>query len=244
MRRITLCLSLLGAIALVPAAYAQDLAHSNGGNEPGTGRMVAMSINSNSETSIAASPSEVDHGTPVTVTADVQPTQGGPMPTGTVSFFVGGMQIGTATLHNTTASVTISTKDVPTGTFGIYAKYNGDKNYHWSQSDCVYVTVLCDSNTTSDMAASPSWIYPGTVVTLATDVSQNQGGPNPTGTVIFFEGPDCQHYLGSAPIINGVATLQVNTMSATHGAYSFTSYYLGNGTYLPSTSETDWVWVQ
>jgi hypothetical protein len=239
MRRTALCLAIIssmGALALVPVTHAQDLEK----RQP----MVGMTASSNSETSLAVSPTLVDHGTPVTFSADVQPTQGGPEPTGTVGFYLGGYLLGTAPVKNTVASITFPTRNVPTGTYGIYAKYSGDSNYKGSQSDKQYFGVNCQSNSTSDMAASPSWIYPGTVITLATDVSQNQGGPNPTGTVLFFEGPNAEYYLGSAPIINNVATLNVNTKGASHGAYQFTSYYTGDKIYLPSTSETDWVWVQ
>lgn len=235
MRRSQLLFSLVVALALVPAAYSQDTAR----------HMVALTTStSGSETSLAVSPTQVDHGTPVTLKADVQPTQGGPEPTGTVSFYIGGYLVGCAPVSGTTAQVTISTRNIPTGTYAVYAVYSGDKNYKSSTSSDNYFSVLCDSNSTSDMAASPSWIYPGTPVTLSTDVSPNQGGPIPTGTVLFFEGKDCAHYLGSAPLIAGVATLTVATSGLPQGTYQVTSYYTGDSIYLPSTSETDYVWVQ
>jgi hypothetical protein len=118
-----------------------------------------------------------------------------------VSFYIGGYLVGCAPVSGTTAQVTISTRNIPTGTYAVYAVYSGDK-------------------------------------------TPNQGGPIPTGTVLFFEGKDCAHYLGSAPLIAGVATLTVATSGLPQGTYQVTSYYTGDSIYLPSTSETDYVWVQ
>jgi hypothetical protein len=184
----------------------------------------------------------VFHGTPVTLTADVQPTNGGPSPTGTVSFYADGWLLGCVPLKGTTASITISTYNVTPGTFTLTAVYSGDKNYKSSTSNISTVVVSCDSNSTSDMSASPSSLLPGGIETLATDVSPNQGGPIPTGIVKFYE--IYGTYLGEAPLIDGVATLNINTTGIAPGTYQVYSVYQGSSIYEQSTSETDTVVVE
>jgi hypothetical protein len=225
-------LCLLGTLAFVPAAYSQDV----------VGHKLTAATTSPSETSLAASPSWVFNGTPVTLTADVQPTQGGPAPTGTVTFYENGWLLGTATLKNNTASITAPTLNVPGGTYTLTASYSGDKNYSSSKSSAVTVTVSCDSNSTSDMAASPSSLEPGGIVTLATDVSPNQGGPIPTGVVYFYEIHGT--FLGQATLVWGVATLNINTTGIAPGTYQVYSVYQGSSIYEKSTSETDTIVVE
>ena len=266
MRRILLSLSLLGALSLAPAAFSQDVARiatpvrtpvsgttslvtvpqALDSTKVATRNMVAMFGDKPTITSVAASPSSVFQGTPVTVTADVQSAVGGIAPTGTVGFYVcTGTYLGTATLANHEASITAPTLKIAPGTYMVKAVYSGDSQYASSTSSCVPVTVMNQGNSTSDMAASPSSITPGEIVTLATDVSPNQGGPIPTGVVDFYEVSNGTYfYLGQATLISGVATLYVPTYGLPPGTYHVVSMYLGSSIYEPSTSETDTILVQ
>jgi hypothetical protein len=269
MRRTLFVLSLFGSLALIPAAYAQTAAltrvPASGVNGPASGvtslttapqpldstrlatrNLVALGSDKPTITSIAASPSSVFQGTPVTITADVQTAVGGTAPTGTVSFYVcSGTYLGTATLFDTTASITAPTLKIAPGTYLVKAVYSGDSQYASSSSSCVPVTVMNQGNSTSDMAASPSSITPGEIVTLATDVSPNQGGPIPTGVVDFYEVTNgTYYYLGQATLVSGVATLYVPTTGIPAGTYHVVSVYQGSSIYEPSTSETDTILVQ
>ena len=233
MRNKLFALSFLAALFVAPLAQAQDVVR----------HFTPLVGTAGSETSLAVSPSSIFEGTPVTLKADVQPTNGGPSPTGTVSFYLfGGYLLGSAPVEGTTASLTLPTLKLGTGKYFIDAVYSGDKNYKGSTSSDSYFTVTCDTNSTSDMSASPSSLKPGGIVTLATDVSPNQGGPIPTGTVLFFETHGT--YLGSAPLIAGVATLKVSTAGIAPGTYTVVSVYQGSSIYLPSTSEIDTVVVE
>jgi len=274
MRNFLLSLSVAGCMAFVPAAFAQNAAFSpNHGpaavQAPSQDTQVSDSNllhfqavkagdnvapecgcggggGSNSIIGLAVSPSEVFRGTPVTFSADVQSAVGGSAPTGTVTFFVSGYNVGTSTIKNTVATLTFATRNIGTGTFPVQAVYNGNATFEKSTSTVVsfYIDCGCTTNSTSDMAASPSTLKPGQILTLATDVSPNQGGPDPTGTVLFYAGPNHEYYLGSAPIVNGVATLYVQTKGIAPGTYQVESTYTGNSIYLPSNSETDYINVE
>ena len=233
MRRTLVSLSLLGALSLVPFAYSQQASH-----------IASLSVASNSEISLAISPTLVDSGTPVTLKADVQPTQGGPNATGTVGFYFGGLQIGTAPVSGTVAVLQLDTRAIPNGTFAVTARYNGDSYYQPSVSQPNYFSVVLFSNTNITLASSPSNVDPGTPVVLKADVQPIQGGPNATGYVAFFAGPYGNIYLGSAPISNTVATLSVPTRNIAKGAYPTYAIYLGNSIYKPSISNPSWIYVQ
>ncbi|KJY40339.1 hypothetical protein VR41_15120, partial [Streptomyces sp. NRRL B-1568] len=55
-----------------------------------------------------------------------------------------------------------------------------------------------------------------------------------TGTVSFFDGATL---LGSAPLVGGVATLSVSTLSV--GSHSLTATYNGDTNFAGSTSPVD-----
>jgi hypothetical protein len=191
-------------------------------------------------TGIAISPDSTDNGTPVTFTASVAPSQGKAAPTGTVGFYFGDYLLGTAPVKNGVASLDFSTAPVPDGTFPITAQYNGDNNYQPSHSGGHNLHIRCDSNSEISLAASPSQIYPGTPVNLQADVQPRQGGPSPTGIVLFFDG---NHYLGYANVKGTVANFTVSTRYFPSGTAYFAAVYLGDKIYLPSLSNTSWSYV-
>ncbi len=88
-----------------------------------------------SMTSLASSPNPSSGGQPVKFTAKVT----GATPTGTVTFFDNGTQIGTATLTGGTA--TFTTSSLTTGSHSITARYSGDPNNNASTSAALVQTV-------------------------------------------------------------------------------------------------------
>ena len=81
-----------------------------------------------SSTALTASPSSIQQGQSVTLTATVTSTQAGtPAPTGTVAFVSGNLSLGSAPLANGVAQVTTSA--LPAGTDAVTATYSGDVNY-------------------------------------------------------------------------------------------------------------------
>ncbi len=217
------------ALLFFPEARCQDV------QQP-----VTLTAQAASTTGLAISPDSADNGTAVTFTANVTPVQGKPAPTGTVGFYFGDYLLGSAPVKNGTATLDFSTVPVPNGTFPITATYNGDANYQPSHSGGHNLHIRCDSNSQTSLAASPSQIYPGTPINLQADVQPRQGGPSPTGIVLFFDG---DHYLGYANVKGTVANFTVSTRYFHSGTAYFAAVYLGDKIYLPSLSNTSWSYV-
>ena len=114
-------------------------------------------------TTVAASPASLGIGDSTTITASVSPTTtGSAPPIGTVTFFAGGVSIGSATLSSSgaaaTASTTIAASALNWGSNSITATYSGDAStsttYDGSTSAALQVSVT--SATTMAVASSLS----------------------------------------------------------------------------------------
>jgi hypothetical protein len=90
-------------------------------------------------TAISASPGSSIFGNPVTFTAVVTPSSGSGTPTGTVTFYNGGVSLGTVTLGGGSASITTSSLSV--GVHSMNATYSGDTTYQASASAILPYTV-------------------------------------------------------------------------------------------------------
>ena len=159
----------------------------------------------------------ITHGTSVTFTATVTPTQaGGPGPTGAVTFGDSFGTLGTAPLTNGQAQFT--TSSLPGGgLIEIFASYSGDVNYGFSQTNLVETVNLLA--TTTAVTTSSSTIQQGSSVTLTATVAPVQsGGPALTGTAQFFyafspQGSDT--FIGSpVSLSNGQAQIQTSSLPA------------------------------
>jgi hypothetical protein len=97
------------------------------------------------------------------------------------------------------------------------------------------VSVLLNTaGTKVALTSSPNPSDHGQPVTFTATVSPIiEGAGTPTGTVAFINGPSI---LGSAPLVNGVATLQSSTLTV--GSHSITAAYNGNVMFNGSTSPT------
>ena len=93
--------------------------------------------------SLSSSPNPSNAGQPVTITATVT----GVTPTGTVTFFDGGTQIGSAGLTGGAASIT--TSSLTTGSHSITARYSGDTNNAASTSRVLVQNVNTPSDSTT-----------------------------------------------------------------------------------------------
>jgi trimeric autotransporter adhesin len=86
---------------------------------------------------VTASPATAAVGASVTLTATVNTSSFGNPPTGKMTFSAGGMKLGTVVVTGSSesnaglasATASISTTTLPTGTDTITATYNGDENY-------------------------------------------------------------------------------------------------------------------
>ena len=90
-------------------------------------------------TSVSASTAQLAPGQNVTFTAAVAPQTGTGVPTGSVTFLDGQIQLGAVTLNGGAAS--FSTATLAAGTHTVTTVYSGDSNYAASTSAAVTVTV-------------------------------------------------------------------------------------------------------
>ncbi len=147
-------------------------------------------------------------------------------PTGSVTFFDGGTELGTETL-NTHGFASFSTSDLDLGSHTISAVYSGDDNFNTITSGDLTQVV---TNTTTSLTSSAISSVSGDSLTLTATVSSGAG--TPTGTVTFYDGStlvDSETLDGS-----GVATFTTSSLSI--GNHSITAVYAGDGTYTSSTS--------
>ncbi len=140
-------------------------------------------------------------GTSVTDTATI--TGSGPVPTGSVSFFLcqpadvtaagcvspAGSQVGAAvTLAAGVATSSASTSTTAIGKYCWRAVYSGDGFYdgssHTNATTECFTTVKQPSNTATQSDPKATNVVPGTSVTDTATITGS--GPTPTGTVTFF----------------------------------------------------------
>ena len=203
---------------------------SNAANSPGTIELSGQVLSVQpTQATLSSSSNPAALGTTVTFTAAIsnsQPTAA----TGTVNFFDGTVQIGTANL-NATGVASISTATLTTGSHSITAVYGGD-----TQNGAATSAALIESirqPTTTTLAASPNPSVASTAVTFTATVAGPTGSAAlPTGTVTFSDGALA---IGQGALnASGVATLTISTLVS--GQQNITASYAGDGSDLASQS--------
>lgn len=183
--------------------------------------------------SSSANPSAV--GDTVMLTAVVGAKGGGgPFLTGTVTFYVDGVAVGTAEV-DTTGIATIEVSDLSVGVHAITAEYSGDDVYEGSTSDAYSQTV--DKAYAMIMGDVPGWVTAGQSFTLGATVS-GTGSLTPTGTVTFtlIDENGNETSLGSGTLDEfGYASISASV--ATAGTYQIRIDYSGDANFLAAI---DW----
>jgi hypothetical protein len=174
-------------------------------------------------------PSTVGQG--ITFTATATSKTAGTL-TGTISFFDGATQLGSAVAISG-GMATLSTTALTQGTHSITAKYSGDGTFATSTSSAVSQVVnaapLAATTTAVTSSLNPSPV--GQSVTFTATATSKTAGTL-TGTLSFFDGAT---QLGSAVAISGgMATFSTSALTA--GPHSITAKYSGDGTFATSTS--------
>lgn len=170
---------------------------------------------------VAGSTTSAALGAPVTLTATVAGTS----PTGSVSFFRGGVLLGTATVSGGQASLTLGS--LPLGASDITAAYSGDAANAFATSSSTFSVTVVPAETATVLTTS-AVAAAGAEVVLTATVS---GTGSPAGTVSFYDGATL---LGTASVVNGVATLAVTSLP--EGTASLSAAFSGSTGNLASTS--------
>ena len=135
--------------------------------------------------------------TPVTITETVPPGV-----TGTVTFSNGTTPIGTAPIVGGVATITVPS--LPVGSDPITATTSGDANNNPATSSATIVTVTPGTPVLVAPIVSSNNPPPNTPVTITEPIPSGVSGP-----VQFFDGGTL---LGTAPIVNGQASLTVPSL--------------------------------
>lgn len=198
----------------ITSAYSGD-----GGHLPVTSNKIDQVVNPiPTTTTLTGDPNPSFCGQKVTLTVHVDPTTA----TGQVILF--GDATGSATLVNGEATFSLV---LGTGVKSFGAYYAGDGCHSASQSGKLeQVTVPGPTTTTLTSDPNPSMCEQK--VTLTARVNP----PGATGTVNFF---DSTAAIGSAPVVNGAATLSLPTLA--NGTHSFYAVYKGDDCMLASESD-------
>jgi hypothetical protein len=160
------------------------------------------------------------------LSASIMPgSTGAQSPSGSINFFVDGLQVGSQPLSNLGASVTVLIAD---GTHTFYATYTGDGNYLTSSSASSPLTVS-RSLTTIALSILPVSVSGAGGLQL-TAMLTSSGSGSPSGTITFSNGSTV---LGKVTLSGTSAVL--TTASIVYTNYAFTASYSGDGLFQPST---------
>jgi autotransporter-associated beta strand protein len=166
---------------------------------------------SSTTTVVPSGPSVYGQG--VTFTATVAVGGGSPAPTGTVTFFVDGVNQGTSPLSGA-SQATLTLSNLSAGAHSIVATYNGDSNIAPSNSSPLAYSVSKAGTTTGVNSSLASSYIGQTVNFTATVAAAAPGAGVPTGSVTFY--------------VNGVSKASVLLNGAGQAVYSTNALGVGN----------------
>lgn len=155
-------------------------------------------------------------------------TLGNSTATGTVRFYDGANLLGSATVASGVA--TLSTSTFAVGSHTLTANYLGDGNFSPATSAAVTQVVNLSVAATTALSVSPASIVYGNAATMTATL----GTTAATGTVQFTNAGGT--LLGTAPVVNGIATFTTSSLSV--ASYTITATYSGDTNYATSASAT------
>jgi hypothetical protein len=167
-------------------------------------------------TKLTATPSPVDFGSVLTLTATVTASKG--TAAGTIFFREGPSTLGRATL-NSAGVARLPMYDLAPGMHTFTARYAPTPEFATSVSMALPVTVLAPA--TISFMATPTTAYVGQKVTLSAQVSSIM---NPAGAVNFYDG---KTLLGIANL-TGAETATLAVSFHTGGSHTLTAVYHGD----------------
>jgi hypothetical protein len=193
----------------------------------------------NTVSAVALNPSigAVAVGLPVTLTVNV--TGSGTTPTGTVSFYNGGLNLsnllGTTTLDangNTTFITSFSTA----GAQNLIAVYNGDDTYASNEG---LTSVTTAANATATITSSANNVPVGATPTYTVTLNGNDTLASPAGSVqFFFDGVPLGNVQTLTAGPNNTATASITSPALSAGSHFVTVAYAAASPYAHFTLNT------
>ena len=184
-------------------------------------------------TSLVSSVQQVSQGQLFALSAKVT-AQNSSSVNGSVNFFLGQTQLGSAALISGQANWSGSAAFAP-GQYPITAVYTGDTTDGSSTSNSltliVNATVTPETTTNTVLTVTPSTPAAGQSMQLSSLVTAASGAA-PSGVVNFFVG---QTQVASASLLSGAAGVSINAPSIS-GSYQLTAVYAGNSNDSASSS--------
>ncbi len=179
-------------------------------------------------TTLTSSQATLSDDAALTLTASVSTSTGSTTFGGTVDFYNGTTLLGSATVVNGRAILTVDKSQTSVGTNALRAVFSGDANTAGSTG--TYNQVVVQAVPSMVLSASKQWIYADSYpVTFTVQVNGVASGGLVSffiGSRMFFVDPQC---IGTATVVNGVATLTVGSLPKGNYGWS-ASYSSGNGT--------------
>ena len=209
-----------GLHTALSGVYGGDLCTSTATSAPYS-QMVGRAASSISMTS-DLNPSSC--GVAVKLTATLVPAGG----TGRATFFDGGNLMGTATVNALTGIATLNTSNLLPGVHALTVSYPGDRNFTPSASTGPYNQTVGAAPATVALSSDANPSIWQQAVTLSASVTPATA----SGTVTFR---DSLTTIGSAPLVDGVATL-VKSNFATGAHTALTAVYGADLCTAPATS--------
>jgi hypothetical protein len=186
---------------------------------------------------LASTPATLNYNQGFTLTAMLTAsTAGAPAPTGTVSFYLLGLPLGTAPINQGSATLQVPgsvTQSLTPGIVAIMANYTGDSYY--AATDLTTIVQILNpvyaTHTALSLSAggiSITSIQAAGFFTMTAAVT----APVPVahGDIAFFDGGNV---IGHAEIANGQASFSTNLLAI--GSHSLSAQYLG---YSPPNSQS------
>jgi Bacterial Ig-like domain (group 3)/Calx-beta domain len=193
----------------------------------GDGNDVVLAVLAETSAVLTQNTSTTKVGEAWTLTDTVSSAFG--MPTGSVSFSADGVSLGTASLVNGVASLTVALASA--GPHDVVATFLGTGVFADSVSGIVSHVVTHGQTMTMVASDHPNTLYGQTIHFTGTVDVQAPAAGQPTGSVtILADGVP----IGIAPLVNGTVTLDTAALHA--GAKSITATYSGDANFDGSTS--------
>ncbi len=219
----------------ITASYTGD-ANFTASSATGAAGITQVVNQSSTVTALSSSVNPAVFGQAITFTAGVSASGGGSgIPSGSVTFSDGPLQLGVATLDSTgRATILLSSSTV--GVHNVTARYSGSVNYLASASGALSETVNKNAvviNVTS--TPNPSTFGQSvsfTLQALAALPGGSPGTPAPSGSMILSDGGTAV----ASTLLDSTGKAVVTLASLSVGAHAFSAVYSGDQNFLAGLS--------